>query len=219
MKQIVQVKLQPTPEQFSALKSTLDSCNRAATATSRVAFDLGATKQKITGEALQRAAYQSVKEMGLSAQPAIHACRKVAGAYATLRSNLRNGNYGRPGSRRRISVESKPIVFRSEAAQPFDDRCLSWQYGESGGTVSIWTVAGRLKGIPFVGHEDHLKLLQARRQGETDLVIRNGKVFLIATVEVPESPMNMPQTVGWAWTWGSSTWQQLLTGIMLSAAR
>jgi hypothetical protein len=50
-----------------------------------MAFDLGATKQKITGEALQRAAYQSVKEMGLSAQPAIHACRKVAGAYATLR--------------------------------------------------------------------------------------------------------------------------------------
>ena len=34
------------------------------------------------------------------------------------------------------------------AAQPFDARCLSWQFPDELGraaTVSIWTVAGRLK--------------------------------------------------------------------------
>jgi hypothetical protein len=41
-------------------------------------------------------------------------------------------------------VEATPIVFRPVAAQPFDARCLSWQFGDLGrdGTVSIWTVAG-----------------------------------------------------------------------------
>jgi hypothetical protein len=49
-------------------------------------------------------------------------------AYITLRANLRAGNLGKPGSKRRRKAESKPVVFRPEAAHPFDDRCLSWQY-------------------------------------------------------------------------------------------
>jgi hypothetical protein len=49
---------------------------------------------------------------------------------------------GKPGSKRRTKAEGKPIVFRPEAAQPFDDRCLSWQHDAR--TVSIWAIAGRL---------------------------------------------------------------------------
>ncbi|MFD8309037.1 hypothetical protein ACFV29_42990 [Streptomyces sp. NPDC059690] len=30
----------------------------------------------------------------------------------------------------------------AQAAQPYDDRCLSWQYDQR--TVSIWTVDGRV---------------------------------------------------------------------------
>ena len=69
--------------------------------------------------------YGELKEMGLSAQPAIHMARKVAGAYAALKANLKAGNYGPDGSRRRAKVESQPVRFRKDAAQPFDDRCLS----------------------------------------------------------------------------------------------
>jgi putative transposase len=51
--------------------------------------------------------------------------------------------------------------------------------------VSVWTVVGRIKGIRFVGSDEALKLLASRR-GESDLVMRDGKFFLLATVDVPE---------------------------------
>ena len=196
MKLVIQVKLRPEAKHYAALKSTLELCNRAADGTSRIVFSNGAATRNISKEAVQRAAYLEMKAMGLSAQPAIHVCRKVAGAYATLRTNLRNGNYGRPGSKRRSSVESRPIRFRPESAQPFDDRCRSWQFGEGGGTGSIWTTSGRLKNIPFVGQAEQLEVLRNYQQGETDLVIRDGNAYLVATVEVPEQPMNT-SPAGW----------------------
>jgi IS605 OrfB family transposase len=196
MKSVIQVKLRARAEHFQVLKLTLELCNRAADRASSIAHQSGAAVRNISKESVQRAAYHEMKAMGLSAQPAIHVCRKVAGAYATLRTNLRSGNYGKPGSKRRTSVETRPVTFRSESAQPFDDRCLSWQFGEGGGTVSIWTTAGRLKNIPFVGQAEQLRVLRDHRQGESDLVIRDGNAYLIATVDVPEQPMNMAPT-GW----------------------
>ncbi|WP_406126598.1 transposase [Streptomyces canus] len=81
-------------------------------------------------------------------------------------------------------------MFRPEAAQPFDDRCLSWQHDAR--TVSIWTVDGRMKGIRYTGHTDQLKTLATHRKGESDLVQRGGKWFLIATCEVPEPEAYQP---------------------------
>lgn len=52
-------------------------------------------------------------------------------------------------------------------------------------TVSIWTVAGRLKGIGFVCSAEAMRLL-ASRKGESDLVMRDGMFFLIATIDLPE---------------------------------
>jgi hypothetical protein len=72
--------------------------------------------------------------------------KKVRDAYTTLKPNIRAGNLGKPDSHRRVKAEAKPIVFRP-AAQPYDDRCLSWQYDAA--TVSVWTVEGRVKNIPF----------------------------------------------------------------------
>jgi IS605 OrfB family transposase len=87
-----------------------------------------------------------------------------------------------------MKVESKPISFRLDAAQPFDDRCLSWQYDAK--TVSIWTVHGRLKGISFACSPEQLTTLREHRQGECDLVQRDGVFYLAATCEVPEPPRN-----------------------------
>lgn len=75
----------------------------------------------------QRLTYGDLKQMGLSAQPAIHVARKVVGAYAALKANIRAGNLSGPGSDRWVKAGSRPIRFRPDAAQPFDDRCLSWQ--------------------------------------------------------------------------------------------
>ncbi|TDC97810.1 RNA-guided endonuclease TnpB family protein [Actinomadura sp. 7K507] len=186
MKLVVQVKLLPDAATAEALRETLKLCNRAAGHASRRAHATGVTGKT----ALQRLVYGELKAMGLSAQPAIHCVRKVAGAYATLAQNLKAGNYGPPGSRRRARVENAPVRFRKDAAQPFDDRSLSWRIQER--TVSIWTVRGRLKDLAFACSAEQAAMLAAYRRGESDLVWRGGCFYLYATCEVPPAEQYVP---------------------------
>jgi hypothetical protein len=58
--------------------------------------------------------------------------------------------------------------------------------------VSIWTTAGRLRGVRFACSPDALKTLARYRQGESDLVCRDGKWFLYATCDVPEAAQYEP---------------------------
>jgi putative transposase len=76
------------------------------------------------------------------------------------------------------------------SAQPFDDRCLSWQLDRR--TVSIWTTAGRLAGLRFACSAAQFNMLRDYRQGESDLVHRDGMWFLHTTCEVPETPAAEP---------------------------
>jgi putative transposase len=187
VKLVVQVKLLPSPAQAAALAVTLRACNEAAGYVSRVAFERNVKSRN----ELQKLCYHEIKDrFGLSAQPAVRVVKKVVDAYTALRANLREGNLGGAKSKRRVNAESKPIVFRETAAQPFDDRCLSWRY--DAGTVSIWTTAGRLKDIRFVGSADQLATLRGHRQGESDLLFRDGMWFLLATCEVPEPEVFEP---------------------------
>jgi putative transposase len=187
VKLVVQVKLLPTPAQASALAATLHACNEAASLVSQVAFERNVKSRN----ELQKLCYCEIKDrFGLSAQPAVRVVKKVVDAYTALRANIRVGNLGGEKSRRRIKAESKPIAFRGYAAQPFDDRCLSWQLDAR--TVSIWTTAGRLKNIAFTGSPGQLETLREHRRGESDLVFREGMWFLIATCEIPEKPQFEP---------------------------
>lgn len=184
---VVQVKLLPTSVQAAALAATLHACNEAAGFVSRVAFERNVKSRN----ELQKLCYHEIKDrFGLSAQPAVRVVKKVVDAYATLRANIRAGNLGGERSRRRVKAESKPIVFRGQAAQPFDDRCLSWQFDAR--TVSIWTTTGRLKNIGFTGSPGQLETLREHRQGESDLMFRDGRWFLVATCEIPEKPQFEP---------------------------
>jgi IS605 OrfB family transposase len=186
VKLIVPVQLYPGAVDKAALQDTLALCNDAATLVSAQASEM-----RVTGrQALQRLVYGDLKAMGLSAQPAIHVVRKVAGAYAATRANIRAGNLGKPGSKRRVKAQSKPIVFRADAAQPYDDRCLSWQLDRR--TVSIWTTAGRLAGIRFACSDAQMARLREYRQGESDLVYRDGKWLLYATCDIPEPDLADP---------------------------
>lgn len=192
MKRVVQVKLVVTPEQAAVFDATLRACNLAAGFLSEISYTArssrGVTPNKYK---LQKLAYQDVKaRFGLSAQPALLVISKTAGAYKTLRTNIAAGRYGPPGSPGRVKAESKPVTFRAGAAQPFDDRCLSWQYDAR--TVSIWTVAGRLQGISFVGEPAQVKDLIKFRKGETDLVKRGRDWFLIATLDEPTPQVKEP---------------------------
>ncbi|WP_246178501.1 RNA-guided endonuclease InsQ/TnpB family protein [Actinomadura decatromicini] len=186
MKIVVQVKLLPTPEQASALAATVAAVNAAADRVSRVAFAEFGLKGRVFE--LRRLAYGELRARGLGAQAAQHVSKRVADAYATLRGQIGAGLLGREGSPRRAKADSKPIRFRADAAHTYDDRCVSWRMDAR--TVSIWTVHGRLKGVAFTGEPSRLKTLAGHRRGESDLLCRGGKWFLVATCDVPEAPLN-----------------------------
>ncbi|WP_415950139.1 RNA-guided endonuclease InsQ/TnpB family protein [Streptomyces sp. KLOTTS4A1] len=185
MKLVVQVKLLPTPVQAAALEATLRACNEAATWASAIAFTKG-VKRNFT---LREHTYGEVRtRWGLGAQAAQHVIKKTCDAYATLKANLKAGNLGKPTSQRYRRAVGKPIAFRPEGAQPYDDRMLSWQYAQR--RISIWTVAGRVKDVAFTGSPEQLATLALHRRGESDLVCRDGMWFLLATCEVPEAEPN-----------------------------
>ncbi|MFB7210745.1 RNA-guided endonuclease InsQ/TnpB family protein [Streptomyces sp. NPDC056255] len=185
VKLVVQVKLLPTPVQAAALEATLHACNEAASWASEVAFETDVKNNF----ALRKLAYDQAKaRWGLGAQAAQHVIKKTCDAYTALKANLRAGNLGRPGSQRHRKATGKPIAFRPDSAQPYDDRMLSWQV--PGRRISIWTVSGRLKDVAFTASLEQLAALALYRKGESDLVCRDGMWFLNATCEVPEAGPN-----------------------------
>ncbi|MGV0810325.1 transposase [Mycolicibacterium boenickei] len=200
MKQVVQVRLEADAAQLDVLARTLTACNQTANLVSTIAH----RERVFRGRDLRAITYaQARTHAGLGAQVAQSCIRKVADSYTTLRANLRAGRYGKQGSARRKKVESAPIRFRRLAAQPFDDRCLSWSHDtdtDTGGVVSIWTIEGRLKNLRFVGEAGQIALLRAYRSGETDLVIRRRRrgdaggrlvAYLVATLDLPEPPIRV----------------------------
>jgi predicted transposase len=190
VKLVVQVKLLPSPEQAAALEATLRACNRAADHVSRTAFETGVKDRN----GLQRLVYADIKAtFGLSAQPAVRVVKKVVDAYGALAASLQAGRLGGPASKRYRKAVGSAVGFRAEAAQPFDDRCLSWQTDAR--TVPIWTVDGRMRGIRFAGSPDQLKTLAEYGKGESDLIKRGGTWFLIATCDLPDPEVYEP--TGW----------------------
>ncbi|WP_307865261.1 RNA-guided endonuclease InsQ/TnpB family protein [Streptomyces montanisoli] len=187
MKIVAQVKLLPaSAHDADALVATLRACNRAANHASEVAFEKNLKRRN----GLQDAVYHGIKaDFDLGAQATVRTVKKVCDSYATLKANIRAGNHGPEGSKRRAKILSKPIRFRETSAQPYDDRMLTWNLDAR--SVSIWTVAGRLKGIPFVCSDEAMKLLSSRK-GESDLVLRDGMFFLYATIEVVEPNRSEP---------------------------
>jgi putative transposase len=169
MRLTVMVKLLPSKSQREALRATLRRVNEACDYASEVAWDTGALGNKYR---LQQATYHDIKDrFGLTAQVVIRLLAKVADAYKLDKSRKR--------------------TFRPLGAIAYDDRVLRW-YSEAN-EVSIWTVAEKSRQrIPFVCDERTRALLGSRR-GESDLVYRGGKWYLLATVEVEEPPPGTPE--------------------------
>jgi putative transposase len=159
VKLIVQLKLQPTPDQAIALLATLERANEAANSISQLAWE----NQTFGPYALQEEHYYEIKaRFELTAQLVIRVIAKVADAYKLDRA--------------------RPRRFRRHGSIAYDDRIL--RYGDD--RVSLWSVEGRLQ-IPFVCN-DRTRTLLNSRQGESDLVYRDGSWFLLATVNYEEPP-------------------------------
>lgn len=188
---MVQVRLVLAPGQGEALTGTLHACNEAANEVSRLAREKGVLRTV----PLHRLAYGVAKGVTGGAQAANITVRKVAAAYSSHTANLRNGRYGAKGTKRRAKAEAKVLRFRPDAAQPFDDRMLSWRHANQ--EVSIWVSdtgqgkPGRIK-VAYTGRPADLVALAARRKGESDLVHRKGVFYLLATLEEPEPEVTTP---------------------------
>jgi IS605 OrfB family transposase len=159
MKLVAAVKLLPSREQAVVLKATLKRCNEACTAIAAKGFTTDTFRQFD----LHKANYASARaDFELGAQAAIRCIAKVADAF-------------------KVNRKVAP-VFRADAAQPYDERILSFKGDD---TISIWTLEGRIK-LGFVAGQKQRDLL-AFRKGESDLCFVRGKWMLACTCDIPET--------------------------------
>ncbi|MFI1291341.1 RNA-guided endonuclease InsQ/TnpB family protein [Streptomyces sp. NPDC020792] len=189
VKFVVQVKLTPNAVQATAVVRTLHAAHVAANWVSAVSFERFGLKGSV--RELRKLCYGELKARGFGAQAAQHIIKRVADSYTTLRAKIRGGSLGPEHSKRRRKAESKPVTFRPDAAHTYDDRCLSWNYDAQ--TVSIWTLDGRIKNVRFACSAGALKQLTEKRKGESDLMARDGKLFLVATIDIPEPEVFEPK--------------------------
>ncbi|KAA9352971.1 RNA-guided endonuclease InsQ/TnpB family protein [Larkinella humicola] len=159
MKLTAKIKLLPTPEQAQNLIDTLSRANQACNALSEIAWENKQFKQF----GLHKLAYYPIKEQfGLSAQMIVRGIAKVVDAYKLDKKTKRE--------------------FRPTGAIAYDSRIISYKPPRK--TVSIWTIQGR-QSIRYAGGEHNEALLKFQ-QGESDLLCRKGKWFLLATCDVPD---------------------------------
>jgi len=164
MKLVAAIKLLPSREHAGCSQATLKRCNDACTALAAKGFAAGILRQFD----LHKLTYAEIRaDFGLTAQAAVRCISKVADAF-------------------KVNRDVAP-VFRSLAAQPYDDRILSFKGDD---TVSIWTIEGRIK-LKFVAGQKQRDLL-AFRKGEVDLCFVRGKWFLACTCDIPETESFKP---------------------------
>ena len=164
MKLTVAIKLLPTKEQALALEDTLRETNAAANAISEFAW----SRRSFGQYKLHELCYHDIRaRFGLSAQIVIRTIAKVADAYR--------------------SHKQRKCNFKSLGAIAYDDRILRYYETE----VSIWTTKGRER-VQFVCDERGRKMLSSRK-GESDLLYREGKWYLLATVNLEEPFPRAPE--------------------------
>jgi putative transposase len=158
MKQVLVVKLAPTPEQQAALLRTLETFNAACNEIAGVAF----AERMANKIELQKLVYYDIRQQfGLSAQMCIRAIAKVAEAYKRDRG--------------------KRPTFRAHGAMTYDERILSFPRVDR---ASLLTLDGRVE-VPFrFGAYQAARLDRIR--GQADLLYRNGTFYLACTVDAPE---------------------------------
>jgi putative transposase len=160
MKLTIQLQLLPSTEQATLLLDTMERCNEAATFAAEQGFAAGVFSQP----SVHKLAYAEIRQrFKLSAQLAVRAIGKAVECFS----------------------RDKTIcpVFRPHGAITYDQRNLSFKGLDR---VSLATLTGR-EIIGLVYGEYQAERFD-RIKGQCDLVYRDGKFFLLATVDLPEPP-------------------------------
>ncbi|MCL6548174.1 MAG: transposase, partial [Alicyclobacillus sp.] len=172
----IHLKLQPTKEQAAILEQTMDANQRAFDYASQVAFE----RRIRSAFELQRAVYRTLRvEFGVRSQMACTACRIVAAAYKSIKSN------GDPGARARFK-RPKPV--------------FQWNkdYTLRGGLLHISTLGGRIR-IPYHVQPPYVRYLHdGWTFGAAELVKKRNGWFLHVSVSktVPEPSQDFDAVVG-----------------------
>lgn len=162
MKITVQIKLLPTLEAQSGLLKTIQTFNEVCNGISEVIFEAGVFKQFDIHKLL----YRMIRDcFPIPSQLCVRAISKVADSYKIDQD-----------------VQRK---FKKYGAITYDSRVLSFNFKEQ--IVSISTINGRIK-IPFACGQKQLEQLKSQK-GETDLVFKDGKFFLLTTCNIPEKEL------------------------------
>ena len=164
----VSAKLKPTQQQHTALLQTLRVCNAACDRISLVAFE-GKTFRQFD---LHAATYHNIREaFALPAQHVVRSIAKVANAYKRDTHTLR--------------------TFQPTGAIELDARLLAWKVEAQ--IAGITTLQGRLH-IPFLCSRAQKELLRGK-QGQSDLILREGCFYLCCAVTVEEAQPIVPTGV------------------------
>jgi IS605 OrfB family transposase len=160
MKLTIQMQLLPTAEQAALLRTTMERFNEAATFAAQLGFAAGVFSQP----SIHKLAYREIRDrFGLSAQMAVRAIGKAVECFK----------------------RDKKVcpVFKPLGAITYDERILGFKGLDK---VSLWTMVGRQVIALVYGKYQSERF--DRIKGQCDLVYRNGKWFLLATVDLPEKP-------------------------------
>lgn len=162
MKLTAPLRLTLSDDQHESLRRTMVRANEACDYISEVAWD----NQTFAQFKLHKLVYHATKDrFGLSAQMVIRCISKVTDSYKLDKETQR--------------------TFRATGAIAYDERILTYNLKAS--TVSVWTLNGRLKNLPFQCGKRQRELLQTQ-QGESDLCLVRGSFYLnaVCNVEEPE---------------------------------
>jgi putative transposase len=167
VKQVIALKLEPSPEQVKALLAVMEAFNAAANFVAALAFEKRISNKLV----IQPLVYSEIRtRFNLSSQLAIRAIAKAIEAY-----------------KRDKTIQP---TFKPHGAIVYDERILAYK----GLThVSLMTLSGR-ETIPLrFGAYQEARL--GRVKGQADLVYREGRFYLYATIEMPTPPPVEPVDV------------------------
>jgi putative transposase len=167
MKLTLQIQSLLTPDQKTVLLATMERFNAAALYAAKIGFEA-----RVFGQVtLHRLAYREIREwFGLSSQMAVRAIAKAVECFQR--------------------DKTKCPIFKPRSAICYDQRVLSFKGLTE---VNLWALSGRLR-IPFVCGA-YQQERQDRIKSQADLVYRQGKFYLLCTIEMPEGTPIKPTDV------------------------
>lgn len=154
----LQLRLLPTVAQAGQLRRTMRAFNAAATYAAKVGFEAGVRSQPT----IHRLTYYDLRaKFGLSSQMAVRAIGKAVECFARDRTVC--------------------PVFRPDGAMTYDERLMSFKGVD---TVSLLTLDGRQL-VPLIYGEYQRERFD-RMKGQVDLVLRDGRFYLYASITLPD---------------------------------